>query len=498
MSKQSEGRTHATYVINYLIVIILVGFLLGGCGAGGGSMATPTPVTSTGSAAGPSVSVVETTGDQALLLQAQPNVTFGALASSPFTITVNDATKYQQMDGYGGSITDSSAWLIANKLTSSQQATLMTDLFDPVNGIGLTWLRQPMGATDFALSNYTYDDMPSGQTDPTLANFSIAHDTAYIIPVIKQAMARNSNIKVHAVPWSPPAWMKDSTSLDGGTFNTAYFGALGNYFVKFIQEYQQNGVNIYAISPQNEPLNSTTSYPSESLPAADEANFIGNFLAPALTAASLTPKIIAYDHNWDQYTYPETVLGDAVAGPVTAGSAFHCYGGTETNQTVLHNAYPTKDIWFTECSGTSGSNWSNDLVWNSQHLTIGAVRNWAKSVSLWNIALDQNSGPTNNGCPNCRGIVTIDDSATPSTVTYNVEYYALGQASKFVQPGAFRIDSNDFESSNLYAVSFLNPDNTHILLVCNSASSSTTFEVAWNNQGFAYTLPAHSVATFKW
>lgn len=474
-----------------ILTRLILGIAVAGCGGTAANM-TSLP------ASAQTVSVVETTGSQSKLLQTQPSVSFGAKGSVRLTITVNDGIKYQQMDGYGGSFTDSSAWLVYNKLTSTQQATLMTNLFDPVNGIGLSWLRQPMGATDFALSNYTYDDMPAGQTDPTLANFSIAHDTSYIIPVIKQAIAKNSNIKVEGLPWSPPAWMKNSGTLDGGTFNTAYFNSLGSYFVKFVQGYQQNGVPIYAISPQNEPLNSTTAYPSESLPATDEANFIGNYLAPALKSASLAPKIIAYEHNWDQYTYPETVLGDAAAGPVTNGSSFHCYAGSVGNQTVLHNAYPNKDIWFTECSGSVGSNWANDLVWNSVNLTIGAVRNWAKSVSLWNLALDQNSGPTNGGCSNCRGIVTINDSVSPSTVTYNVEYYALGQASKFVQPGAYRIDSNDYENNNLYAVSFLNPDNSHVVLVCNSGNSNLTFQISWNNLGFTYTLPGHSVATYKW
>jgi glucosylceramidase len=340
---------------------------------------TSTPFTPTG----PNAQVVVTTGDQSMLLTPQPAVTFGTGGSenSP-AITVNEATRYQPIDGFGASLTDSAAWVIWNDLNSQQQAALMQDLFSPTAGIGLSFLRQPMGASDFAVNgNYSYDDVPAGQTDPQLAHFSIAHDTAYIIPLLQQALALSPAAKVVALPWSPPAWMKTTGTMNGGNMDPTYFSSLAQYFVQYLKAYQQAGIPIYAIAVQNEPLNSTSSYPSESLAASDEATFIASYLAPALNAAQLgNVKIFGYEHNWDNTAYPESVLGSA-AGAYVAGSSFHCYAGDVTAQSAVEAAYPGAGIWFTECSGTVGSSFAGDLVWNSENLLIGATRNWARTAS---------------------------------------------------------------------------------------------------------------------
>jgi glucosylceramidase len=435
-----------------------------------------------------------------MLLQTQPSVSFATGGGSGgLVITVDATTQYQQMDGVGGSLTDSSAWLIWNKLSASQQTTLMQQFFSPSSGIGIGFLRQPMGASDFSASgNYSYDDMPAGQTDPNLTNFSVAHDTTYIIPLVKQALAVNPNLKVVALPWSPPAWMKTTGTMNGGNMITTYFPSLAQYFVDFVQAYQQQGIPIYALSVQNEPLYSTTGYPSESLAATDESTFIASNLGPALSTAGLgSVKIFAYEHNWDNTAYPESVLGSSAA-PYIAGSSFHCYAGDPSAQSTVEAAFPTKDIWFTECSGITSSTFPGDLVWNAENLLIGATRNWARSVSLWNLALDQNSGPINGTCTNCRGVVTIDDSVSPANITFNVEYYILGHLGKFVVPGAHRINSNTFGAGSIEDVAFQNPDGSIVLLVLNSASSAGTFTVSSSGQSFNYTLPAGALATFSW
>ena len=449
---------------------------------------------------GPNAQVVVTTGDQAMLLQPRPTVTFGTGGSQNApVITVNESTQYQPIDGFGASLTDSSAWVIWNDLNSSQQSALMQQLFSPTAGIGLSFLRQPMGASDFAVNgNYSYDDVPAGQTDPQLADFSIAHDATYIIPLLQQALAINPAARVAALPWSPPAWMKVSGTMNGGNMNAAYFPSLSQYFVLYLQAYQQAGVPVYAISVQNEPLNSTSSYPSEYLAASDESDFIANYLGPALNNAGLgAVKILAYEHNWDNTDYPESVLASS-ASPYVAGSSFHCYNGDVSAQSAVKTAYPGKDIWFTECSGTVGSNFAGDLVWNSENLLIGATRNWARSISLWNLALDQNSGPTNGGCLNCRGVVTVDTRTSPTTITHNVEYYVLGHLAKFVVPGAHRIDSNTFNAEGIEDVAFQNPDGSIVLFALNSGSAPETFSVSWKDAYFNYTLPSQSVATFEW
>ena len=451
-------------------------------------------------ASGPSVQIVETTGDRTILLQPQPSISFTTPAdSSSLVITVSNATQYQQMDGFGGSLTDSSAWLIWNKLSASQRTTLMQELFSASSGIGISFLRQPMGASDFSASgNYSYDNMPAGQTDPNLTNFSVAHDAAYIIPLVKQALSINPAVKVVALPWSPPAWMKSTQTMNGGNMNPSYFPSLAKYFVDFVQAYQRQGIPIYALSVQNEPLYSTAGYPSESLPATDEATFIASNLGPALSTAGLGHvKIFAYEHNWDNTAYPESVLGGS-ASRYLAGSSFHCYAGDPSAQSTLKAAFAAKNIWFTECSGITSTTFAGDLVWNAEHLLIGATRNWARSVSLWNLALDQNSGPKNGTCSNCRGVVTIDDSVSPARVTFNVEYYILGHLGKFVVPGAHRIDSNTFGAGSIEDVAFQNPDGSIVLLVLNSASNSTTFTVSFKSRSFNYTLPGGALATYSW
>lgn len=462
---------------------------------GGGSSSQPTPVVT-----GASVNVYVTTGDRSKLLQRQTDINFSSATVTGGTIiNFNDATRYQMMDGFGASLTDSSATVITRSLTSTQRTQLMKDLFDPSAGIGLSFLRQPMGASDFSASgNYTYDDMPAGQSDPTLANFSIAHDTISIVPLLKQALLLNPSLKLVAVPWSPPAWMKISGTMNGGNVDPAQFGPLAQYFVKFVQAYQAQGVLIYAIMPQNEPLYTTPSYPTAGMSASDQANFIGNFLGPAMSAGGLSAiKIVAYDHNWDHSEYGLSVLGDTKASGYVAGTAFHCYAEEPTSQLAVHNAYPAKGIWFTECSGTVGSSFAGDLKWNADKLLIGATRNYARSVTLWNLVLDQNSGPKNGGCQNCRALVTVDNSASPSKVTYNVEYYVLGHLAKFVTPGAYRVDSSS-NTGGIETVGFLNADGSKVLLVLNAGGSSGTFSVQWGTKGFTYSLPAGALATFVW
>jgi glucosylceramidase len=455
-------------------------------------------------APGQNVQVYETDGDQSKLLAPRPGLTFapGSPTGSPaFTIAVDSGTTYQQMDGVGASLTDSAGWVLWNKLPESQRDALMLTLFDPYAGIGIGILRQPMGASDFSASgNYSYDDAPAGQSDPNLTQFSIAHDQTYLIPLLQQAISINPSLKVHALPWSPPAWMKTGDSMNGGSILTAGFPALAQYFTRFIGAYRQQGIPIYAISMQNEPLNSTGSYPSAYVDSSDEATFIGSYLGPALAGGGLGGgvKIFGYEHNWDQPQYPEALLADSTAYGYLAGSSFHCYAGDVSAQSQVKQAYPAKDIWFTECSGTVGSSFAGDLAWNAENLLIGATRNWARGITLWNIALDQNSGPQNGGCTACRGVVTVDDSVSPPAITRNVEYYVLGHLGKFVQPGAYRIDSNTYGSGSLEDVAFLNPDGSVVLLVLNAAGGSVNFAVSWNGGSFSDTLPAGAVATYEW
>jgi glucosylceramidase len=449
-------------------------------------------------AAGPAVSVWETTANESQLLAPQAGAAFASGASSASdVITVDPSTAYQTMTGFGASFTDSSAWLVYN---SPLRNAIMTKLFDPNQGIGLDFLRQPIGASDFSTSLYSYDDMPSGQTDPTLAHFSTAHDNAYIIPILQQALSLNPQTTIMATPWSPPGWMKTSGSMIGGYLQSADYQYFANYLVKFLQAYQAAGVPVSLITAQNEPEYSPSNYPGSTLTAAQETSFIADNLGPAIKAAGLSTGILGYDHNWNDPSFPETILGNSTAAQYVVGTAWHCYAGDPSAQVTVNNAYPSKGTYFTECSGTEGSSpastFSGNLDWDVENLIIDSVRDDAKTAVTWNMALNPSYGPSMN-CTDCTALVTVDNSA--DTATYNAEYYSLGQASKFVKPGAVRINSNTFGSGNVEDVAFRNPDGSTAMVVLNSnTSSSNTFGVSENGQYFNYTLPAGAVATFTW
>lgn len=444
----------------------------------------------------PKVHVWMTTPDKTILLKQQPDIYFSADGiPNPLTIEVNSGQVAQDIDGFGAALTDTSAWLLFNRLSASQRDLVLHQLFDPVDGIGLSLIRLPVGASDFALSGYTYDDN-DGSPDPLLENFSIQHDEDYIIPVLQEIRNINPNIKIFAVPWSAPAWMKTVNTLNGGQLKQKYYGAYAAYFLKFIQAYQSHGIPIYAVTIQNEPLNETSSYPSMLFPETSAVDFIKNYLSPAFMVNGIITKIIIWDHNWDNTDYPITVLGELASLRSLAGTAFHCYSGDVASQTVVHNADPSKGIYFTECSGWGiNPDFGADLKWVTQNLTIGAVRNWAKAVFRWNLTLDTNHGPRIGGCDTCYGVVTINQDT--GEVTYTLDYYALGHASKFVRPGAYRIDSNTF-SGELEDVAFRNPNGSMVVLVLNSSSSEKAFMVRWSGKSFSYTLPAGAVATFTW
>src|SRR5258708_1766807 len=321
-----------------------------------GNLATPAR------ASGESVSVWLTTPDQANLLSPQTSLTFGNVGSNSTPITVNNTQTYQQMVGFGASLTDSSAWLIYNKMSQSQRNQLMTNLFNPNNGIGLDFLRQPMGSSDLALNEYTYDDVPSGQSDPNLNHFSISHDAAYIIPLLQQALQLNPNLKIMATPWTAPAWMKSNDSLEQGNLNASDFQVYAQYFADFIKAYKAQGIPIYAVTPQNEPGNNNL-MPTMPMSASDETNFIANNLGPTLAQNNLTTQILRYDHTCDNPGYPTTILNNSTAASYVSGTAWHCYGGSASAMSSFQGSFPNKDIYETDCSGGTWEGYGASANW---------------------------------------------------------------------------------------------------------------------------------------
>jgi glucosylceramidase len=468
------------------------------------------------------VQVWVTTPDRAELLHRRDDVRFRSGASDLTTITVDPRRTYQTMDGFGASITDSSASLLAGMDQALRDAT-MRSLFDSRTGIGVSFLRQPIGSSDFtaAAEHYTFDDVPAGQTDFPLQHFSIAHDERQILPLLRQAKHLNPHLTIMATPWSPPGWMKTGDSLIGGRLidDPRIYDAYARYLVAFVQAYRKAGVPVDLLSVQNEPQNRhPNAYPGTDMPVAQQIAVIER-LGPLLKKAGLRTKILAYDHNWA--THPDDIAGtppgadpetnypyqilDSPAARWVAGTAFHCYYGDPSAQTALHDAHPEKGIWFTECSGSHGQDdtpeqiFRGTLTWHARNITIGTTRNWAKSAVNWNIALDENGDPHNGGCDTCTGLVTV---TADGSVRTDAEYYAIGHLSKFVQPGARRIASTSFGSTGwngqLMDVAFRNPDGTTALVVHNENDAPRSFAVALGDQHFEYTLPGGALATFVW
>lgn len=450
------------------------------------------------------ISVWLTTDNQKTKLKQQSSISFAAVSSGTTPkIFVDETEVYQSIEGFGASFTDSAAYLLNEKIPPSQINSVMASLFEHSSGIGVSFLRNPMGASDITRTDYSYDDLPSRQTDPNLTNFSISHDLIDIVPLIKMAKQINPQLKIMATPWSAPGWMKTSGSMTGGFLLSSDYTPFANYFVKYLQAYAAQGISVDYISLQNEPLFLPGDYPGTCLPATvtdttcgtsptDETTAIQSVLG-ALSAAGLSTKILIYDHNWDRPDYPQTVLSNSqiLGSSQIAGIAWHGYAGTPGAMTGLHDAHPTLGNYQTE---HSGGTWVSDQVKADFEEIIQVMRNWGKSYVKWSLALDQNRGPHLGGCGTCSPLVTVSESS--GAVSYAIDYYTLGQFSKFVLPGAVRVYSSN--AAGFVSVAFKNPDGSKVLVAYNENRSPGSFQAVWGNQSFTYSLPGLSGATFVW
>ena len=438
-------------------------------------------------------------------LDAAPRIRWRGGAGAPgATIVVDPTRRYQTMVGFGASMTDSSAYVLSRELSPRVRRQTMRDLFSPTEGIGLSMLRQPMGASDFAVGRaYSYDDQPAGQTDPDLSDFSVEHDRAYILPRLREALRLNPRMALMATPWSAPGWMKDSDSMITGSLLPAYHQAYADYFAHFIKAYQDAGIPTHYVSMQNEPLYEPVDYPGMRVFPDQAGTFIAGHLAPTLERAGLDDtKILGYDHNWDIIDYPEAMYSDSRVAQHVAGTAWHCYAGEVVAQSVSHNNYPHAQAFQTECSGGDWQRLIGDPFELTMASVIGVPRNWGQSVVLWNLALDADHGPFIGGCTNCRGVVTVNSDGT---VTKELDYWALGHASKFVQPGAVRIASSQHPTTKqagggrgLTNVAFRNPDGSSVLIAHNATAHPLTFNIQVGARHFPATLAAGAAATYRW
>ncbi|RNC83718.1 MAG: glucosylceramidase [Balneola sp.] len=426
---------------------------------------------------------------EALFQNLEDRVSTVSESSTEPDIVINSSEIFQEMDGFGYTLTGGSAFLLNNMDESSRQQILQ-ELFGQGEGeIGVSYLRVSVGSSDLDASTFSYNDLPQGQTDPDMSEFDLGADRDHLIPVLKEILEIYPELKILGSPWSPPVWMKSNSSTVGGTLLEEYYPAYANYFVKYVQQMEAEGITIDAITIQNEPLNPFNN-PSLSMSAEAQTNFIRDHLGSAFSEAGITTKIIIYDHNPDRIDYPLEVLSDAAAKQYIDGTAFHLYAGNISALSTVRDAHPEKNIYFTEQWVQAGASFSGDLAWHTRNLIVGGTRNWSRTVLEWNLASDPNQNPhTEGGCDDCLGALTISGN----DVSRNVAYYIIAHASKFVRPGSVRIGSNEVDG--LPNVAFKNPEGEIILIVLNDSGSTQQVNASVDSEQYEFSLLAGSVAT---
>lgn len=478
-------------------IAIALGALLTACAPVASSLRLPHAPVSQAQPATPAVELWLSTQDRRLRLARQPDVPFVAAPLAPADIVIDTHRTYQTIVGFGAALTDSSSWLIQHRLTVPQRNAFLHEMFGPPPGLGLDMTRLTIGASDFSLRHYSLDDLPAGQTDPGLAHFHIVADLEDVIQTVRETLAINPRLRIIASPWSAPAWMKSTGSLIGGTLLTQYEPAFAAYLVKYVAAMRDRGVPVWALTLQNEPAFQPGTYPGMELSAPVRARIIGRYLGPALADSQPRTRILGWDHNWDAPQQPLGVLADPAAARYVDGVAWHCYEGDPRAQSSVHRAFPHKDAYVTECSG---GDWESakdgELLWFARDLLLRSLRNWARGVVYWNLALDENHGPHSGGCGECKGLVVINSRT--GAVSRNDEYYAFAHFSRFVLPGAVRVWSTE-TGPDVLNVAFRDAgDGQIVLVVTNSGKVAHEISVGQGKMHFRYKMPAESVATFSW
>ncbi|AZA54729.1 glycoside hydrolase family 30 protein [Chryseobacterium sp. G0201] len=439
---------------------------------------------------GNQVQVWLTKGDQSVKLQQQSPISFVNNSNNIQNIDIDDSQKFQYVDGFGYTLTGGSVEVI-NRLSPSKRKALLNELFgNDKNSISISYLRLSIGASDLDSEVFSYDDLPEGQTDPSLSKFSLARDKD-LISMLKEILAINPKIKIIAAPWSAPVWMKDNGKSKGGSLKPEFYDVYAKYFVKYIQGMQKEGITIDAITPQNEPLHPGNN-PSLYMPSDQQKDFIKKSLGPIFKSNNIRTKIVVYDHNCNKPEYVTNILSDSEASQYIDGSAFHLYEGDISALGNVHAAFPNKNLYFTEqWTGAKGT-FNEDLNWHTKNVIIGSMRNWSKIALEWNLANDPQYKPhTDGGCTECKGAITVSDS---ENFTRNVAYYIIAHASKFIPADSRRIAST--QTDNLSTAAFITPAGKRILVVQNGAKNEETFNIKYNGKTATVNLSGNSVATY--
>jgi len=419
-------------------------------------------------------------------------------------ITVEGGQAMQSIAGFGLALTGGSAELLMRMHPENRHALLheMFRVAPPAAGTGtsvgagLSYLRVSIGSSDMNEHVFTYDDLPGVETDPELKHFSLGEDLKDVVPVLQEILKINPAIEILGTPWTAPSWMKTNGKPKGGSLRPEYYDDYARYLAEYVKQMETLGIRIAAITPQNEPLNPDNT-PSMLMTAEQEDTFLKQSLGPIFRSNKVDTRIILYDHNCDRPDYPLTILADKDAAQYADGIGFHLYAGSVAAMSQVHDAYPDKNIYFTEQMVVDDPQHGPELgiAQPVKEIVIGATRNWSRSVLLWNLAANPQFGPHTNdgGCPVCEGAVTLDGD----TVTRNLAYYTIAQVAKFVRPGAVRISSTggDAVPAN---VAFKNKDGRVILLVANTSDKSVDFSIRFGGRVVETSLVAGAVATYVW
>lgn len=455
----------------------------------------------------------------ALFAKQTETLSFGKEEGRGLPIIINERQQFQEMDGFGFAMTEGSAFHI-HRMAPDARAKILKELFaTDGNNVGISYIRLSLGASDLNNFVYSYNDLPDAETDFDLKKFSLGHDRDDIIPVMKEVLAINPNIKIMASPWSAPKWMKENNDVRGGALKKECYDVYARYFVKYIQDMKKEGIRIDAVTIQNEPLNSRNT-PSMPYYFQEHAAFVKDHLGPAFQTAGIDSKIIIFDHNCDRPDYPLAILSDPDLAKYVDGSAFHHYRGYLSGMSIVHMARPDKNIYFTEQMLTErpGSPTIN-IASAVKRLLVDVARNWSKNSILWNFAADKLNDPhtDNGGCSMCQGAITIDGN----DVTRNVAYYTIAHASKFVRPGSYRIASTApfdqgvditedeeraevrratvVEHSNVLPnVAFKTPEGNIVLIVANDSWNENSVKIQYKGMFANIRIAPGSVGTYIW
>lgn len=467
------------------------------------------------------IEVWTTTHDRQMLVEkVQKPISFSAgVRGNNATIVIDDKNEFQEMYGFGFAMTGGSAMHLMN-MTPAARSAILRELFgDGDDDARINYIRLTLGASDMNAFVFSYDDIPEGKTDYDLKKFNLSQDLNDVIPVMKEVLAINPDIKILASPWSAPAWMKTQFDVRGGKLRKECYDVYSRYFVKYVQEMAKQGITIDAVTIQNEPLNSRNT-PSMFWFPNDQLEFVKDYLGPQFEKNGIKTKIVIFDHNLDRPDFPLAILNDPEAAKYIDGSAFHHYAGDASAMSLVHTAHPEKNIYFTEQMTTErpGSDFIN-IAPSVKRLIIDFTRNWSSNVILWNLGNDPDNDPhtDNGGCSMCQGAITIDGDI----ITRNIAYYVVKHASKFVPDGSHRIFSTsqddpsvaiyedeqapgtfrvtEYEHSGVLPnVAFKTPDGKIVLIVANTGAGNSNVRIQYNGKFANVQVPAGAVSTIVW